>query len=127
MNDRLPAPNHAAVRAMLTAAMVLSLNACYVWQPAVLDSTHQFLNGTARLTSTDGGVVVLRGPRVVGDSIVGTATRTVTPVAVARSDVRRVEVRRLSRGRTAAAGAVVMAAYFAATWAFSDASVETMR
>jgi hypothetical protein len=106
-------------------ATLVSLNACYVWRPAVLDAGHEFLNGNARLTRTDGTAVVVRGPRLVGDSIVGTATRTVTPVAFARADVRRIEVRRLSRGRTAAVGAVLMAAYLVATWGFSDSSIDT--
>jgi hypothetical protein len=91
----------------------------------VLDSTHEFLNGQARLTRTSGVTTVVRGPRLVGDSIIGTATQTVTPVAVPRADVQRIEVRRLSRARTAGAGAVLMAAYLVAVWGFSDSSVDT--
>jgi hypothetical protein len=105
--------------------MVLSSNGCYVWRPAVLDASHEFLNGTARLTRNDGAAVVVRGPRLVGDSILATATRTVTPVTFARAEVRQIEVRRLSRGRTAAVGAVLLAAYWVASWGFSDAAVDT--
>jgi hypothetical protein len=109
---------------VLTSSL-LSLNGCYVWRPAVLDSSHEFLNGQARLTRTNGVATMVRGPRLVGDSIVATATRTVTPVAVPRADVRRIDVRRLSRGRTAAVGAVLLAAYWLAAWGFSDSSVDT--
>jgi hypothetical protein len=108
-------------------AILLSLSACYVWRPAVLDANHEFLNGTARLTRRDGVAVIVRGPRLVGDSIHASATRTVTPVAFALADVRQIEVHRLSRGRTAAAGALLMAAYLAASWGFSDSSAEAAR
>ena len=113
-------------RTMLAvASTILTLNACYVWRPATLDSTHGFLNGTVRLTRTNGAQLPVRGPRVVGDSIVATSTRTVTPVSVARSEVQKIEVRQLSRGRTAAVGAVLMAVYLVATWGFSDTTVDS--
>ena len=109
---------------LAAASMLVTLNACYVWRPAVLDPTNSFLNGTARLTRSNGAQVLVRGPRIVGDSIVATSTRTVTPVSVARSEVQKIEVRQLSRGRTAAAGAVLMAVYLVATWGFSDTTVD---
>lgn len=121
---RSPSSRHHAPRRVLAiTSALLSLNGCYVWQPAVLDSTHEFLNGQARLTRTSGVTTVVRGPRLVGDSIIGTATRTVTPVAVPRADVQRIDVRRLSRARTAGAAAVLMAAYLVAVFGFSDSSV----
>ena len=104
------------------AVALLALNACYVWRPATLDPSHDFLYGTARISRTSGAETVVRGPRLVGDSILATATRTVTPVAIARTDVQRIEVRRLSRGRTAIAGIGIMAAYFALAWGFSDSA-----
>lgn len=126
MRDRLLARALRQPGPVLLAAvsLLLTVNACYVWRPAALDPTPGFLNGTTRLTRTNGAQVIVRGPRVVGDSIVATSTRTVTPVSVARSEVQKIEVRQLSRGRTAAVGAVLMAVYLLATWGFSDTTVD---
>jgi hypothetical protein len=126
MNERRCWPPLRAARRSVLVTAVAGLNACYVWQPAVLDPTHEFLNGDARLTRSDGAAVVVCGPRLVGDSIVATATRTVTPVVIPRADVRRIEVRRLSGGRTAAVGAILMAAHLAVTWGVRDSSVDTV-
>jgi hypothetical protein len=98
--------------------------ACHVWKPATLDPTHEYLNGRARLYRTDGSSVIVNGPRVVGDSIVARWPNGTARVAFARSDVQRVEVSRVSRGRTAAVGLVLFVAYMAAQIALADASTD---
>lgn len=94
------------------AALLLS-GACHVWKPTELGPTREFLNGRARIERTDGTIMVMRGPRLVGDSVVGTHERTPAHVALARADVRRIEVEQIDRGRTAAAGAGLVLLYWA--------------
>ena len=108
----------------LGGSAVLLTTACHVWAPATLDPTHEYLNGRARLYRNDSGMVVVNGPRIVGDSIVARAPNGTARLAFARSDVQRVEVSRVSRGRTAAAGLVLFVAYIAAQIALSDASTD---
>ncbi|HUQ83031.1 MAG TPA: hypothetical protein VM076_17900 [Gemmatimonadaceae bacterium] len=103
-------------------AAVMLTTACHVWQPATLDPAHEYLNGRARLYRTDGISVILDGPRVEGDSIVGRWPGGSARVALARSDVQRVEVSRISRGRTAVVGLGLFAMYLAAQIALADAS-----
>jgi hypothetical protein len=112
-----------SLRTIGTAAMVLT-TACHVWKPATLDPAHEYLNGRARLYRSDGSSVILNGPRLVGDSIVGRWPNGSARVAFARSDVQRVEVSRVSRRRTAAAGLVLFVAYVAAQVALTDASTD---
>ena len=108
----------------LGASAVVLTTACHVWKPATLDSTHDYLNGRTRIYRADGSSVIVNGPRIVGDSVVGRWPNGSARVAYARSDVQRVEVSRISRGRTAAVGLVLFVAYMAAQIAFADASTD---
>lgn len=60
-----------------------------------------------------------------GDSIVGRPPNSAAHIGVAQTDVRSVEVRRLSRGRTAAIGVVLFVAYQAHSYLIADASIHT--
>jgi hypothetical protein len=128
MSERpaISTPQESVKRILRTfvASAVMVTTACHVWVPATLDPTHEYLNGRARLHRTDGSAVVVNGPRVVGDSIVGRWPNGSARVAFARSDVQGVEVSRVSRGRTALVGLGLFALYMAAQVALADASTE---
>ena len=96
---------------------------CHVWKVTELGPSQQFVNGKTRIARVDGSQVIIRGPHIAGDSIVGTHATTQAQVALARSDVKRVEVERISRGRTAALGAVLFALY----WAVQIATISDTR
>jgi hypothetical protein len=91
-----------------------------VWRPAELDPTQEFLNGRVRITRTDGSTILIRGPRLVGDSVVGTWATTAARMAIARSDVKGMDVERISRGRTALVGAGLAVLYIALMIVLSD-------
>jgi hypothetical protein len=63
----------------------------------------------------------MEGPRVEGDSIIGRAPNSSAQLGVARGDMRSVEVRHISRGRTAAVGLVLLALYEAAAYLYIEA------
>jgi len=92
--------------------VLLVANACHVWKPAELGPTHGFINGRTRIERTDGSSVIVRGPRLDGDSVVGTHATTQARVTLPYADVRRVEVQRISRGRTALVGAGLLVLYW---------------
>ena len=96
-------------------------SACHVWKPAELDPAHEYLNGRTRVYRNDGTSVIVVGPRVVGDSIVGRWPNGTARIALARADVQRVEVSRVSRGRTALLGLGLFAVNVVAQIAFADA------
>jgi hypothetical protein len=102
------------------AAFLLLANACHVWGPAELGTQHQFLNGRTRVYRADGSSVIMVGPRIEGDSVIGTWAGTSARMALPRADVQRVEVYRVDRGRTALAGIAIVGVYFAAARLFSD-------
>jgi hypothetical protein len=101
------------------AVALLFAAACHVWKPAELGPTREFLNGRTRIERSDGTTMIMRGPRLVGDSVVGTHERTSARVALASADVRRIEVEQIDRGRTAAAGAGLLLLYWAYVAAFA--------
>ena len=96
------------------------MSACHVWRPAELGPSQAFLNGRVRITRTDGSTVFMRGPRLVGDSVVGTWATTTARMAIARSEVKGMEVEHISRGRTALVGAGLAVLYIALMVALSD-------
>jgi len=104
-----------------SAAVFLMLaSACHVWKPVELGPTREFVNGRTRIERTDGTTTIIRGPRLVGDSVVGTHERTSAHVALASADVRRMEVKQISRGRTAVVGAGLLLLYWAFVATFSE-------
>jgi hypothetical protein len=100
---------------------VLSASACHVWKPAELGPTREFLNGRTRIERADGTTMIMRGPRLVGDSVVGTHEKTSARVSLASADVRRIEVEQIDRGRTAMVGAGLLLLY----WAYAAAVVDS--
>ena len=111
----------SVIRALGLCALVAS-SGCHVWVPTQLGPSQQFVNGRARLHRADGTTVVVEGPRVEGDSIVGRPPNSSAHIGVAQADVRSVEVRRLSRGRTAAVGGVLFVLYQVLSYVIADAS-----
>ena len=103
-----------------TAIALLFASACHVWRPAELGPTREFVNGRTRIERTDGTTQIVRGPRLVGDSVVGTHERTSARVALASADVRRLEVEQISRGRTALVGAGLVVLYWVFVATLSD-------
>ena len=95
------------------AVVLMFVSGCHVWKPIELGPTREFVNGRMRIERTDGTSMIVRGPRVVGDSVVGTHERTSARVALASADVRRMEVEQIDRGRTAVVGAGLLLLYWA--------------
>lgn len=112
------------VRAFGICAIAV-VSGCHVWVPTALGPSRPFVNGRARLHRADGTTLLIEGPRVEGDSIVGRPPNSAAHIGVAQTDVRSVEVRRLSRGRTAAIGVVLFVAYQALSYLIADASTNT--
>ncbi len=86
--------------ALLLAA--LHLSACTYWQPSTV-APRQLIEDShpseIRVTREDGGQIVVRSPELRGDSVV-TGGRGTTALGLLVSDIRGVEVRRISPGRT---------------------------
>lgn len=92
---------------LASALLALSQSACTSWQLAVVGSGHGALAVVeeerpkqVRVTTGDGRVVTIERPLARGDSIFADPQRT--PVALLSNEVRRLEVRRFSPGRTLA-------------------------
>jgi hypothetical protein len=109
-----------AARSSGVALLVLTVSACHTWVPTQLGSSQQFVNGRTRVHHQDGHATILMGPRVEGDSVIGRADGSSARVALARQDVERIEVQRVSRGRTAIVGVGLLALYYIAAFSFSD-------
>ena len=91
-------------------ALVLWLTACHTWRAEPLSPKSDFGSGTRiRVWRTDGNSVLLIGPRIAGDSVVGTWAGSATRVAIALRDVRSTESFRISPQRTAFAVVGVVA------------------
>ena len=95
--------------------MAAQLTACAVWQPSTVPAPQLIQEAEpsrVRVTRTDGVQVVLSDPTQLGDSLVE-ASSDPDRSAVALSDIRSVEVRRISAARTGAfvllSGVVVLA------------------
>jgi hypothetical protein len=104
------------------AAFLVLASGCHVWKPVELGPTREFVNGRTRIERSDGTTQIVRGPRLVGDSVVATHERTSARVALASADVRRMEVEQIDRGRTAVVGAGLLLLYWAYVAAVSNSS-----
>jgi hypothetical protein len=124
---------HRSPTAVALACSLIAIPACTHWAgqdaptPQLLESRHP---DQIRVTRRDGRRIVLVAPRIVGDSIIGTAEDPGTgvrtaPYGIALADVREVAVRRLNVGATIAlaAGVGLTAAVVAA--AASGSSPQT--
>jgi len=119
--------------ALAAILFALSTAACHSWRPQATPTPQSIeqMNGrsTVRILRRDRSLLVLAGPRVAGDSIVGTAGTPPQRAAVAMADVERIETRKVSAGKTAglvagiygvAALVVVLAAVAGAFGGFVD-------
>jgi hypothetical protein len=96
-------------RVVLLAVLGLHAGACVSWktQPVSPDQVVAKKPDQVRLTMAGGGKVVVVGPAIVGDSLVG-APAEANPkqiaqrIAISLSDIRSVEVQRVNAGKTAA-------------------------
>jgi len=91
--------------------LVLMVSGCHKWVPAELGPSREFLNGKTRIHRTDGSTTIVMGPRIEGDSILGRAETSSGSVAVARTDVQRIELQAVDRTRTAIIGSVLLVLY----------------
>ena len=93
--------------ARLDLALVLVLVGCFRWRPAEVPSPGQPLAGNphyARVFLTDSSVVELKNPSNTGDTIFGTTDirpgDLPTPIKIPLTQVKRIDVLRLSAFRT---------------------------
>ena len=107
----------------LAFSLALSLGACQSWhrRPVASPEPDRFvsLRGPVRVTRAEGPPSVLVGVRISRDSLFG--NERVKPhgrVAIAVSDVRRVETRRVNPLATGAVVVLLVTAFIAATGAF---------
>jgi hypothetical protein len=118
LNQLAQEENRTMRRALsLLIAFSWLLNGCHSWQtqdvaPAgYIQSQHP---GKIRLTLQDATQLTLKSPAVMGDSIVGAVGGDSALQAVAASDVRSLEVRRVSAGKSIALGLGIAAGVFLA-------------
>lgn len=107
------------IRALVAFLVLSGSGGCTAWRanpadPSALSASD--LPRHLRLTLRDGNRITIENASAQGDSIVGVSSRAQgsTYIAVAIEDVRRVETRERSRGRTAALVAGVVAGGIAA-------------
>lgn len=98
----------AGVGFIFLASTVLS--GCHGWRAQANPTPDAQLPNPARVTRTDGSVLVLRGAVVSQDSITGTAERS--RVAIPLSQVRSIDARRMDGDRTALLGLGILAGVF---------------
>lgn len=109
---------------MWTVALALAITACYTWAPTSL-GPRELLDrespSAVLITRMDGSEAVVRGPRVIGDSLYATSEFCQTSVAAggrrvcqpvrdavaATDEIQSVDVRAIAPARTA--GAVLLA------------------
>ena len=87
-------------RRVMAALLLVLLTACHSWQPTTVSPqgwTPEERPSSVRVTRMDGETVTVGDPTVRNDSIVGA---TGLGVGVASRDVRLLEVRRFSVGKT---------------------------
>jgi len=103
-------------RRFIAALLMVLLTACHSWRPTTVSPQGLIAEdepSSVRVTLTDGETVIVRNPTMRNDSIVGA---TDADVGVASQDVRLLEVRHFSVGKTVglvlgiAAGVVAVAA-----------------
>jgi hypothetical protein len=118
----------ARSRRFLPLVLALALGACTLWgrQPLPRPGQDRFLAGPVSVTRADGSTVLLDHVTLTADSVVG-HERSVNHarVAIAASEVRRVEAQRTDALGTAATVLVALAAVFAAFAAITIATLGT--
>lgn len=85
---------------VLLSLLLLVVAACMTWQPAAVRPATASPPSNLRVTTTGGAVHDLRDAVIFSDSVRGYAPVDSTYVAIATSDVVRIERRRLARDRT---------------------------
>ena len=95
-------------RRVLPALLMVLLAACQSWQPTTVSPhgwTPEEQPSSVRATLANGEVITVRDPMMRNDSIVGATYADVA--AVASRDVRLLEVRRFSVGKTIGLGVLL--------------------
>jgi hypothetical protein len=98
----------------LVVAATLTFNACTYWAPQresvaeLRTERHPNLPDLVRITTSDGTVRELQHARLAGDSVFGVASGLpdAPALAVALTDIRRIEVNHVAWGRTIGLGIV---------------------
>ena len=86
-------------RRFIAALLLVLLTACYSWRPTTVTPQQlisEELPSFVRVTLSSGETIFFENPSVRNDSIVGTGSS----VRVASRDIRLLEVRRFSVGKT---------------------------
>ena len=89
------------LQVIVTLLATLQFGGCSTWQQTPLD-TARVIPEDVRVTRADGSVALMRNPEVTTDSIVSQTG------SLAKSDIRQMEVRRFSVGRTLGMVALVL-------------------
>lgn len=110
--------------------ILLTVGACHSWSPTQVPAPARPLEGNpqeARVTRTDGSVILLRSPFVKGDTLVGftdlRAASTADRVAIPVAEIRTVQTRKVNILGTTALLLIVGAAAVAVFYASNSALV----
>ena len=99
----------------IAALLLVLLTACHTWQPITVSPqgwTPEEQPSSVRVTRTSGEVLTIRDPIVRNGSILGYTDAGVAAAALA--DVRLIEVRHFSVGKTVGLGVLLAGVAFAA-------------
>ena len=88
----------------------MALSGCHGWRAQANPTPGAQLPNPARVTRTDGSVVVMRDAAVARDSVAGTGEAG--RVAIPLSEVRSIEARGMNGGRTALLTVGILAGVF---------------
>ncbi|HYH82584.1 MAG TPA: hypothetical protein VEX86_22525 [Longimicrobium sp.] len=113
---------------LLAVAALLLASACTSWNPQTAPAPEVVARSQGRepvrIVRTDASVLVLRSPRVVGDSIEGEAGSPPRLTRVALADVRRVETRGANAMKTGGLVFAVLTVLTVATLVLTFSFVE---
>ena len=103
-------------RRVIAALLLVLLTACHSWQPITASPqgwTPEEQPSSVRVTRTNGEVVTVRDPTISNGSVLGYTDAGVAATA-ALGDVRLLEVRNFSIGKTVGLGVLTAGVAFAA-------------
>lgn len=111
-------------------SILLAVGACHTWSPTQVPAPALPLEGNpqeARVTRTDGSVILLRSPFVKGDTLVGftdlRAANTADRVAIPVAEIKTVQTQKVNIFGTTALLLIVGAAAVAVFYASHSALV----
>lgn len=92
-----------SLRLVVLLTALAGINGCTSWQRRDISGGVAPVIASdqpVRVMKSDGSVIVLHQPRVVGDSLIGGGSGAIPRLAIALADIRSVEQRRVSAART---------------------------